>query len=72
MTQLLEKALQKVQTLSQADQDAIATMIMDELVDEQRWALAFANSQDKLIELAEKVRADIRAGRVKEMGFDEL
>lgn len=72
MTQLLEKALQQVQTLSPTDQDAIATMIMDELGDEQRWVLAFANSQGKLAQLAKKVRADIQAGRVKEMGFDEL
>lgn len=72
MTQLLEKALNEVYKLPEIEQDALATIIMDELVDEQKWALAFASSQDKLAQLAQKVRADITAGRVREMGFDEL
>lgn len=72
MTQLLEKALNEVYKLPAPDQDALATLIMDELIDEQKWALAFASSQDKLAQLAQKVRADIAAGRVREMGFDEL
>ena len=47
-------------------------MILDELADEQQWDMAFARSQDKLAMLAEKVREDIKAGRVRKMGFDEL
>jgi hypothetical protein len=34
--------------------------------------MVFARSQDKLAKLAEKVREDIKAGRVMKMGFDEL
>lgn len=72
MTQLLQRALAEVQKLSEPEQDAIATLILDELVDEHRWETAFANSQDKLSELAAKVRGDILAGRVSDQGFDVL
>jgi hypothetical protein len=72
MTQLLEQALTEVYKLPPEKQDAIASAILEELEDEQRWQAAFAGSQDKLAKLARKVRQDIKAGRVKEMGFDEL
>ena len=72
MTQLLEKALTEVYKLSPEKQDAIAAIILEELEDEQRWDKAFADSQDQLAQLAQKVRADIKAGRTKKMGIDEL
>jgi len=72
MTQLLEKALTEVYKLPPEKQNAIAAVILEELEDEQRWDAAFAASQDKLAKLAQKVRKDIKAGRVKKMGFDEL
>lgn len=71
MTQLLEKAVTKVSKLTAAEQNVIATMILDELAEEEQWDIAFAQSQDKLAKLAEKVREDIKMGRVKKMGFDE-
>ena len=72
MTQLLEKALAEVQKLTDPDQDTIAAMILDELADERRWDLAFARSQEQLGRLADRVRQDIRAGRVRNVGIDEL
>ena len=72
MTQLLEKALIEVYRLPPEEQDAIAAIILEELEDERRWNKAFAESQDKLAQLAQKVRADIKAGRVKKIGIDEL
>ncbi len=72
MTQLLRRVLAEVQKLSHAEQDAIATLILEELADERRWDEAFAGSQDKLARLAEKVRADIRAGRIRDVGVDTL
>lgn len=72
MTQLLEEAIQQIHKLPAAQQDAIAAVILDELADEQQWDEAFARSQDKLARMAEKVREDIKAGRVKTMGIDEL
>jgi hypothetical protein len=72
MTQLLEQALAKLQELPESEQDAIAALILDELADEERWQESFARSQDQLAKLAEKARADIRAGRVRDIGIDEL
>jgi hypothetical protein len=72
MTQLLEQALAQASKLTQPEQDAIATLILEELADEQRWDETFARSQDRLARLAAKVRDDIRAGRVRDGGVDEL
>ena len=72
MTELLEKALAEVSKLSPKEQDVFAALILDVLEDERQWELAFSGSQDKLAKLAENVREDIRAGRVRKMGFDEL
>ena len=72
MTQLLEKVLTEVQKLPPEKQDAIAAVILEELEDAQLWDKAFSESQDKLAELAQKVRTDIQAGRIKKMGIDEL
>ncbi len=72
MTQLLTQAFAEVQKLPQLEQDAIATLILDELADEQRWDASFARSQDQLARLAAKARDDIRAGRVRSLGIDEL
>ena len=72
MTQLLEKVLTEVYKLPPEKQDTIAALILEELDDEQRWDAAFAESQDKIAQLARKVRADIKADRIKKMGIDEL
>jgi hypothetical protein len=72
MTDLLEQAIAEVYKLPPDEQDVIATLILEELADEQKWSQAFAQSQDALARLAEAVRADIRAGKIKKLGFDEL
>jgi hypothetical protein len=72
MSQLLEKALAQVRKLPELEQDAIATLILDELSDEQRWDDTFAKTQDKLASMAAKAREDIQAGRIRRVGMDEL
>jgi hypothetical protein len=72
MTQLLEQAIAELHKLSASDQDAIASLILDEINDEYRWQDAFANSQDQLQKMADKAREDIRAGRIQDKGMDEL
>jgi DNA-binding transcriptional regulator YdaS (Cro superfamily) len=72
MTTLLEQALAEVQKLSPEEQDAIASLILEELADETKWSHTFAQTQDTLARLADKARADIRAGRTTVAGFDEL
>ena len=72
MTQLLERAIDEARKLPTSEQDAIASLILEEIADERRWDEAFAGSQSQLARLAEKTRADIRAGRVRDLGIDEL
>jgi hypothetical protein len=72
MTILLEKALARVVQLPEEELDTIATVILTELDDEQRWNAAFSASLDKLSKMAAKVRQDIKAGRMREMGFAGL
>ncbi len=72
MTKLLQQAIAEVNKLADAEQDALAAILLEEMEDQRRWEAAFAGSQEQLTRLAEKVREDIRAGRVKRMGVDEL
>ena len=72
MTQFLEKVLIEVSKLPPEKQNAIAAVILEELEDEGLWDKTFAESQDEFAQLACKVRADIKAGRIKKMGIDEL
>jgi hypothetical protein len=72
MTQLLEQAIAELHKLSASDQDAIASLILAEIDDERRWEIAFANSQEQLGKMADKVRDDVSAGRVLDFGIDEL
>jgi len=72
MTKLLETVITKVHSLSPDKQDFIASVILEELEDDLEWDKAFKESQPQLTKLAEKVRGDIKAGKVKKMGFDEL
>jgi hypothetical protein len=72
MTHQLEQAIARLSKLSDSDQDAIATLILDELADEQRWQDAFAGSQDQLARLARQARKDVQEGRVRDVGMDEL
>jgi len=72
MTQLLQQAIDQMQKLPATEQDAIACLVLEELADEERWQEAFAQSQDQLAGLAAKVRKDIREGRVRKAGLDEL
>jgi hypothetical protein len=72
MTHLLEQALTEVKNLPEPEQDAIASLILEELADERRWQESFARSQDQLGRLAAKVREEVRSGRVQPGGFDQL
>lgn len=72
MTSLLEKALDQLRRCSAEEQDAIAALILEELADDRRWDEAFASSLPTLEKMAEKVRADIQAGRSHELRIEDL
>ncbi len=69
MTQKLEKAWDKIKDLPEDKQDLIARMILEEIEDEEHWDKQFSETADKMPELAEKVRKDVKEGKVKKKGF---
>lgn len=65
MTKLLQEAINKIQELSPEQQDAIASRILDDLEDEQKWEYLFTNTTDEQwAKMAEKVKQDIINGDV--------
>jgi hypothetical protein len=59
MTKLLKKAFDRVATLPEDEQDAIASMVLGEIEDEARWRASFAESRVALARLAGQARAEI-------------
>ncbi len=72
MSKLLERAMKKAGRLPDAEQDAIATIILEELEDEARWEQAFSKSQDALAKLAAEAMEEDRNGETKELDPDSL
>lgn len=72
MTELLERVIAQLKTLSSSEQNAIAAMILEELEDEMRWDEAFSSSQDALAKLAAEAMAEHRAGDTQELDPETL
>ena len=53
-------------------QVVIATLILEELEDDQRWDESFARSPDVLAKLAAEAMAEYRAGKTQELDPDTL
>ena len=64
MTKLLDKAIKALEELPPEGQDAMASLILDELADEERWSASFSRSRDKLLRVAQEVREEIARGEV--------
>ncbi|HXQ50807.1 MAG TPA: hypothetical protein VN802_06925 [Stellaceae bacterium] len=69
MTTLLEKAFAQARKLPSKEQDTLGAIILDEITDADRWARTFAESQDKLAELADEALADLKAERTTPVKF---
>jgi parvulin-like peptidyl-prolyl isomerase len=72
MTELLERAIAQLKTLPTDKQDAIATLILEELEDDQRWDESFASCPDLLANLAAEAMAEYRAGKTQELDPETL
>ena len=72
MTERLEQAIAQLQTLSTDQQDAIASLILAELVEEQRWDDSFARSPNLLAKLAAEAMAEHRSGKTQELDPETL
>ena len=70
MTALLEKALNQVNALPPEGQDALASLILEEIKPEQRWDELFAGSQGELSRLAEQAIAEYKAGKTTPLDIE--
>jgi DNA phosphorothioation-dependent restriction protein DptG len=66
MTQVLQQALESLNALPEAQQNEIAQRLLEE-IEEAKWQASFdrPESKDFLQTMAEKVRAERRAGQTK-------
>ena len=72
MTALFVQAINRVKTLSDNEQNAIATLILEEIDDDFRWDKSFASSQDVLAMLAEEAAEEINTGKSEVLDPDKL
>ena len=63
MTQLLERAISEAARLPDPEQDALASLLLEEIASEARWSVAFAGSQSQLAHLAANALAEFHAGQ---------
>ena len=63
MTRLLERAISEASRLPDPEQDALASLLLEEIASETRWSAAFADSQTQLARLAVDALAEFHAGR---------
>jgi hypothetical protein len=64
MNAMLEKAFDAVSRLPEAEQESIASLILEEIEAERGWDERFAGSQDQLAEMVRRARAEVAAGDV--------
>jgi hypothetical protein len=67
MTEQLEQVIARLKTLPTDRQNAMATLILEELEGEQQWDDSFARSPDLLANLAAEAMAEHRAGKTQEL-----
>lgn len=74
MTKLLERAFAEASKLTEAAQDELASILLQELEAEQCWDELFARpeSAELLSRLADEALAEARAGRARKLDVDEL
>lgn len=72
MSQLLEQAVTEARKLPTNEQEAIGTLILAEIADDDKWDESFARSPEKLKTLAARAAEQVRTGQCRVAGFDEL
>jgi hypothetical protein len=72
MTKLLQQVIAQIEKLPPDKQDALATLILEELEEDQRWDDSFARSPDLLAQLATEAMAEYRTGKTQELDPETL
>ena len=72
MTELLRKAFEEASKLPPREQDALASVLLEELRGEQLWETTLEETHEKLASLADAALAEHRAGRTQPLDPEEL
>lgn len=72
MTDLLKEVFEEISALPDQEQNRLALLVREEMLDELRWDSAFANSKDKLAKLAEQAKAAYEAGETEPLDLDAI
>jgi hypothetical protein len=72
VTKALEQAFVEAAKLSLKEQDWLATWILREVAEEQRWSEIFASSADMIARLADDAIEDLRSGRAEPLDPERL
>jgi hypothetical protein len=72
MTKLLQQAFEAASRLPEADQNAFAKWVLEELKSEKRWEQSFADSEEVLEMLADEAIHEKRAGKTKPLDLKSL
>ncbi len=72
MSELLERAIAKLQNLPESEQNAIASIVLEEIEDERRWDESFSSSPDILAKLAASAMVEYHAGETQELDSEKL
>ena len=67
MVKELKNAIEKAERLSEADQQALAQLILSEI----EWENSFEDSQEKLSSLAKEALQEYKKGKSKPLEFGE-
>jgi hypothetical protein len=70
MTSLMSQVVQRLESLPQAQQEAVASLLLEELDGESRWDDALVGSQDILGQLAQQALSVHEKGQTVPGGFD--
>jgi hypothetical protein len=72
MTSLLKKAFDRASGLPEDEQDALASILLEEMESERRWDEAFQRSRDQLASLAREALAEDERGETLPLDEDDL
>ena len=61
----LQKAFAEASKLPEDQQEAIASLLLQELASDRRWSEAFLKSQDQLADMADRALREYEEGRTK-------
>ena len=63
MTETLKRAFEEISKLPEAEQDALASVLLEELSSSRKWDGLFSKSQDLLEQMAAQALAQHRRGQ---------